>query len=210
MMTKILLSLLFMAGLAITAQATNNPTKDFKVNVAASKVEWKAYKVTGKHNGTVNLKEGSLSIKDGVLTGGSFTMDMTSIKVTDLSPEYAAKLEGHLKSADFFESEVHPTAQLVVTEAIDKAEGLYEVKANLTIRGITQPIQFKVVLTPTGKTYTATADIKIDRTLFDVKYGSGKFFDDLGDKAIYDEFDLVVSIVTTNSSSITLKSQSYP
>ena len=197
MMTKILFSLLFMAGLTIAAQASNDPKKGtHNVNVDASKVEWKAYKVTGKHNGTVNIKEGSLIVKDGLLTGGSFTMDMTSIKVTDLAPEYAGKLEGHLKSSDFFESGVHPTAQLVVTEAVHTGDLGFDVKANLTIRGITQPIQFKAYLKPSGKTYTATADIKVDRTLFDIKYGSGKFFDDLGDKAIYDEFDLVVSIVT--------------
>ena len=194
-MTKLFFSLLLKASFAIAAKA-ENPGNDLKVNVTASTLEWTGRKVTGKHHGTVNLKEGSLQIKDGILLGGSFVIDMTTIKDTDMQGEYATKLEGHLKSDDFFGVTAYPTASLVITQANAKGEGMYEVKGNLTIKGITQPISFTTQVTQEGKKYKATSNITIDRTLFNVKYGSGKFYEDLGDTTIYDEFDLKVTLVT--------------
>lgn len=194
-MTKLFFSLLLTASFAIAAQA-ENPGNDLKVNLTASTLEWTGRKVTGKHHGTVNLKEGSLQIKDGILLGGSFVIDMTTIKDTDMQGEYATKLEGHLKSDDFFGVTAYPTASLVITQANAKGEGMYEVKGNLTIKGITQPISFTTQVTQEGKKYKATSNITIDRTLFNVKYGSGKFYEDLGDTTIYDEFDLKVTLVT--------------
>lgn len=194
-MTKLLFSFFLTASLAIAAHA-ENPGNESKVNVTASTLEWTGRKVTGKHNGTVNLKEGSLQIKDGFLLGGSFVIDMTTIKNTDMQGEYAGKLEGHLKSDDFFGVTAYPTASLVITQANAKGEGMYEVKANLTIKGVTQPISFNTQITQEGKKYKATSNITIDRTLFNVKYGSGKFYEDLGDTTIYDEFDLKVTLVT--------------
>lgn len=195
-MTKHIFTLLFVTGLAVAVQAGNPEKGELKVNPSASKIEWTARKVTGKHNGTVNIKEGKLVIKDGYLVGGSFTIDMSTIKVLDLSGEYAGKLEGHLKSDDFFGVATYPTANLLITQAHARGEGMFEVKGDLTIRGVKQPITFTTQLIPDGNKYKATADIMIDRSLYEVKYGSGKFFQDLGDKTIYDEFDLVISIVT--------------
>lgn len=195
-MKRVLFSFLLTAAIAVAAHAGNPVTSGVKVNTAASKIEWTGRKVTGKHFGTINIKEGSLDIKDGFLTGGSFTVDMTSIKVLDMQGEYAGKLEGHLKSDDFFGSDVYPTANLVVTQSIAKGNGQFDVKANLTIKGATHPVNFVATVTPEGKKYKATANITIDRSLYNVKYGSGKFFEGLGDKTIYDEFDLAVSLVT--------------
>jgi polyisoprenoid-binding protein YceI len=186
-----------MAGLTLTAQAGNPDTEGIvKVNTTTSKIEWTAKKVTGKHNGSVNIKSGSLKINDGVLTGGSFTIDMESIKVLDLQGESAGKLERHLKSDDFFSVATHTTAKLEIIQVAPKGNGAYAVSANLTIKGITHPVNFTTTVTPLGKKYQAKANIVVDRSLYDVKYGSGKFFDNLGDKTIYDEFDLVVSLVT--------------
>jgi polyisoprenoid-binding protein YceI len=194
-MTRLFLSLLLTAGFAMATYA-ENPGNDAKINLTASTLEWTGRKVTGKHNGTVNLKEASLQIKDGFLLGGSFVIDMSTIKCTDLTGEYAGKLEGHLKSDDFFGVAAFSTATLVITQANAKGDDMYEVKANLTVKGITQPISFNTQITQEGKKYRATSNITIDRTLFNVKYGSGKFYEDLGDKTIYDEFDLKVSLVT--------------
>ena len=69
----------------------------YTVDTDASQLEWFASKVTGKHNGTVNIKSGSLEMTDGQLTGGSFEIDMPSITVTDLKGDMKGKLEGHLK-----------------------------------------------------------------------------------------------------------------
>ncbi|HSF90018.1 MAG TPA: YceI family protein [Saprospiraceae bacterium] len=196
-MTKLFFSFLFAAGFAVAAHAGVDPVKgDLKVNTAASKVEWIGRKVTGKHNGTINIKEGVLQIKDGILTGGSFVIDMTSIKVLDMTGEYATKLEGHLKSDDFFAADAYPTSKLVITQANAKGDGKYEVKGDLTIRDVTKQVTFMTQLTPGGKKYKATTNITIDRSHYNVKYGSGSFFEGLGDKTIYDEFDLAITLVT--------------
>ena len=194
-MTKLFFSLLFAAGFAVAAQAGVDPVKgDLKVNTAASKVECIGRKVTGKHNGTINIKEGVLQIKDGILLGGSFVIDMTSIKVLDMTGEYAAKLEGHLKSDDFFAADAYPTSKLIITQANAKGDGQFEIKGNLTIRDVTKEVTFMTQLTPDGKKYQATTNIAIDRSNYNVKYGSGSFFEGLGDKTIYDEFDLTISL----------------
>lgn len=171
-------------------------TKTVDVDLENSTVTWKAYKVTGEHAGTVQLKSGALQYEEDKLVGGSFEIDMTSIKVTDLQGEWAGKLEGHLKSPDFFGVEKHPSAKLEITRVISRGTpGDYKVLANLTIKENTNPIKFFAnIAEKEGKT-VAIADITVDRSEYDVQYGSGSFFDDLGDKTIYDEFDLSVSLV---------------
>ena len=163
--------------------------KEIPVKIEESKVTWKGYKVTGQHEGTINLKSGSLIMDGDKLTGGTFVMDMTSINTTDLSGGSKTKLDGHLKSTDFFGVEKNPTATLVITKA-EKSGNTYTVTGDLTIKGISNPVTFPMTINGN----TATADVKIDRTKYDIKYGSASFFDDLKDKAIYDEFDLNVSL----------------
>ena len=200
-MKKLFLSAFIIAGM-LTASRAALPTNgdEFKINTAASKIEWTGRKVTGKHSGTIGVKSGSLTMKDGMLVGGTITIDMFSIAVTDLQGEGAAKLERHLKSDDFFGVEKFPTATLIVKESIAKGKGEFEVKGDLTIKGITQPVTFTTHIKPDGKKYTANSNITIDRSLFDVRYGSGKFFEGLGDKTIYDVFDLAISLVTEETS----------
>lgn len=188
---SVLFSLFFLAGLT-----AGDPVNGFvKVVPTASKVEWLGKKVTGQHNGTVSIKDGQLQMSDGFVTGGNFTIDMTTIKVLDLQGEYAGKLEGHLKSDDFFGVSEFPVATLIITEAKQQTKGDYQIKANLTIKGITQPITFPATIMRSGDQIKANATITIDRSLFNVRYGSGKFFDNLGDSTIYDNFDLNVSLV---------------
>ena len=194
-MNKLFYSLLFVA-FAIAAHA-GNPGEGvtLKVKTAESTIGWTGKKVTGKHHGTIDIKEGAINLSDGVLTGGSFVIDMTSITVSDLTGNSKGKLEGHLKSDDFFGVEIFPTATLVVTEAIAKGDHQYDIKANLTIKGITNPVQFAAIVKPEGGKIKATANIIVDRTLYNVRYGSGKFFEDLGDSTISDEFELNVNLV---------------
>ena len=195
-MNKVLFSLL-LTVFAVAAQAGNPGDGDkVKVSPTQSKIEWTARKVTGKHNGTIAIKEGNLDIKNGQLKGGSFVIDMPTITVTDLQGKGKENLEGHLKSDDFFGVATHPTASFVITSAKHISDNNYNVKGDLTIKGVKNPIEFTALLLPSGTTYTATANIKVDRTLYDVKYGSGKFFQDLGDKAIFDEFELAVTLVS--------------
>ena len=181
-----------LALLVGTAVSANNPVEEVKkeVNTETSKVTWKAYKVTGSHTGTVNLNSGSLIFSDGVLTGGEFEVDMTSLISTDLEGEYKGKLEGHLKSDDFFGVEKFPASSLVFTKVTASGKNSYEVTGDLTIKGITKAITLDVSIYGSK----ATATMKVDRAQYDVKYGSGSFFENLGDKTIYDEFDLVVDL----------------
>lgn len=161
-----------------------------EIKIANSKVIWKGYKVTGSHEGTINLKSGFLTFNDNKLTGGEFVMDMNAIVTTDLQGEYKGKLEGHLKSDDFFGVEKHPTAKLVISKVDATGKNSYKITGNLTIKGITNVITFD--LSVYGN--KANAALKIDRTKYDVRYGSTSFFDNLKDKAIYDEFDLVADL----------------
>ena len=167
------------------------------VDTSASTVTWKGYKVTGSHEGTIDLQRGDLNFSNGVLTGGSFTIDMSTIAATDITGEYAQKLEGHLKSPDFFGVEKFPTAKFIITNVASRGTaGEYRVTGDLTIKETTKEVKFNTVVTEEMGKYVATADLKLDRTEFDVRYGSGSFFDNLGDKTIYDEFDLGIRLVT--------------
>lgn len=161
-----------------------------KVDASKSKVEWIGKKVTGQHNGTINLKDGALVFKKKKLKGGTFTVDMTSINTTDLTGEYKGKLDGHLKADDFFGTDKYPTSKLDFKLISDNGDNTYNVTANLTIKDVTAPVNFKI----TVKGNVATTTLKIDRTKYGIKYGSGSFFDNLGDKTINDEFQLDVTL----------------
>jgi polyisoprenoid-binding protein YceI len=177
---------LFVAASTVAASAQTK-----KVDAAKSKITWVGKKVTGEHNGTVNLKEGALVFKSNKLTGGTFTVDMNSIAASDLEAgKGKEKLEGHLKSDDFFGTEKFPTATLVFKTIKDKGNDVYAVTADLTIKGKTNPVTFDI----TAKGGTATTKFNVNRTKYDIKYGSGSFFDNLGDKAINDDFEVSATI----------------
>lgn len=181
---------------ALTAVLFAAATVTVSVDPAASSVHWKGYKVTGAHEGDIAVKSGQLDFEGDILVGGRFVIDMPSLTVTDLEGEYAEQLRGHLASDDFFGVATHPEAKLVITDATPGKAGQYTLTGDLTIKETTKPITFDAtVYTVDGKRVAAAA-IKVDRSEYDVRYGSGSFFDDLGDKAIYDEFDLDVKLVT--------------
>ena len=180
--------LLLALTVTTTAVTANNEPKN--VDVEKSTVKWHAAKVTGEHHGSVELKDATLQFDNGKLTGGNFVVDMTSIVNEDLEGSYKEKLEGHLKSDDFFGVESYPTAAFTITDVKMTSNELYKVTGDLTIKGITHPISFDA----TVKDSKATATLTVDRSKYNVRYGSNSFFDNLGDKAIYDEFDLMISL----------------
>lgn len=164
------------------------------IDVAKSSVKWHAEKVTGFHDGTIKLQSGTLTEANNTIKSGTFVVDMNTIANTDITDaETAAKLVEHLKSDDFFGVATYKTAKLTITSAEPFKNGKAKVKANLTIKANTLPIEFEV--TKSGKTYKAK--LVIDRSKYDVRYGSGSFFEGLGDNLIYDEFTLDVEIVST-------------
>ncbi|MCK8480172.1 YceI family protein [Psychroserpens algicola] len=175
--------------LALTFASFTSVMKN-EVKISESTISWKGHKVTGSHEGTINLLDGTLIFENDELTGGNFVMDMTSINVTDLEAgKGKEKLEGHLKSDDFFGTSNHAKANLNITNVKGK-NGNYNITGDLTIKGKTHPISFDMTIADN----TATASLKVDRTKYDIKYGSASFFDGLKDKAIYDEFDLNVKL----------------
>lgn len=180
------------AFVALTAfTSTSNLDGYYKVDTASSSVEWVGAKITGSsHEGTVSISEGGLQLTNGVISAGKFTIDMSTINVTDLEGGKKERLEGHLKNADFFDVEKFKTANI----SIKQVDG-DKITADLTIKGITESVVFpvKVVANDNGQ-LTATATIEVDRSKYDVRYGSGSFFDDLGDRAIDDIIKFKVSV----------------
>lgn len=176
---------IILSGSAIFAQKAD-------VNTEKSSVEWQGKKIGGQHEGNIQIKSGSLELNGDKIVAGNFVVDMTSITCTDLKDEsYKQKLVGHLKSDDFFGVEAYPTAKFVVTKSSDFSNGTATLTGDLTIKGNKENISFDVL--KTGNAYSAK--IEIDRSKFDVRYGSNSFFDNLGDKAIEDNFTLKVKLV---------------
>lgn len=170
------------------AQTNQIENGTYTANTKTSTLNWKGFKPTGEHNGTVAIKDGSLVISEGNLSGGSFTFDMTAITVLDIpaEDEYNAKLVGHLESPDFFDSANQPTATFEITSV----SGV-NIKGNLTVKGITKPIEFEAILAKTESGIELTGEtFKIDRTQFGIEYKSKSIFENLKDKFIDDEFEI--------------------
>ena len=185
-----ILSLVAIIALTFSANA-----QSFNIDKTASIVTWIGKKVTGSHNGDIKIKSGSLTFSDNQLTGGTIVIDMTTINTLDLTGKYKGDLEGHLKSDDFFGVSKFPTATVVITKAVPQGPGKYKVTGDLTIKGTTKEIKFIANVDQSGNSVKGNADLTVDRSEFDIRYGSGSFFDNLGDKTIYDDFELSVNLV---------------
>jgi len=189
-------SLFIAALIAIVAMAFTTAHLEYKVDSKQSKLTWLGKKVTGEHTGNISISDGKILSDGKAIKGGSFTIDMNSITCNDLTDAgYNQKLVGHLKSDDFFGCEKNPKANFVITKVTPSGKDQYNVKGNLTIKGISKEVEFPATITHAGNQVKANATIVVDRTKYDIKYGSGSFFDNLGDKAINNEFELKVELV---------------
>ena len=194
-MKKIFLSAI-LSVITLFAMATKPHVDYVRVNTENSTVKWKGSKISSSHEGTVNILKGNLNIDHGTLVGGQFSIDMQSLATTDMSEEYNKKLDGHLKNEDFFNVSEFPTASITITHAVKGEGNSYKVVADLTIKGITRPISFAADVNVNGKNFLATAKIKIDRTKWNIKYNSGNYFKDLGDKLILDEIEFDIFLLS--------------
>jgi polyisoprenoid-binding protein YceI len=166
--------------------------QDFTVDTQKSSVKWLGTKVTGKHFGKISIKSGEMTVKDNKISAGTFVIDMNTIVCDDIEDAGTnQKLVGHLKSDDFFGVAKFPEAKLVVTRSTAFKNNTADVRGDFTIKGKTNSILFTV--TKSGDKYLAK--ITVDRSKFDIRYGSNSFFDNLGDKAISDDFTLDVDLV---------------
>ena len=183
--------------ITLFAFATKPHTDHVRVNTDSSTVKWIGSKVAEHHEGTINIAKGVLDIQHGILVGGEITIDMNTITNTDIESEkYREKLNNHLKDEDFFNVKEFEYATIKIIQAWKGKGNKYKILAELTIKGITQSISFGADVNINGLNYLATANIKIDRTKWDIKYNSGNFFKDLGDKLILDEIGFDISLVS--------------
>jgi polyisoprenoid-binding protein YceI len=182
---------ILLIGLIIMVSATINAQEKLTADSEKSTLLWQGKKVTGEHNGTIKLQDGWLTWRDNKISSGEFTIDMKSIKDIDANE----RLEGHLKSEDFFGVEKFPVSKIVITGSDAFDNGVAVLRGDLTIKGITNPIVFKAAMQKKDEGTWFFANITVDRTKYNVRYGSGAFFDNLGDKIIYDEFKLKVNLL---------------
>lgn len=171
----------------------------YTLDTEQSSVAWTGYKTLIKNyadHGTLAFSSGSVVVGNGNITGGEFVVDMNSLAVSSTSNTKATTdmLLGHLKSPDFFEVDTYPTATVVVKNVVHGV-----ISADVTIKGTTKTISFPATITESGTTLSATAKLSIDRSLWDIRYGSGTFFDNLGDNIIGDKVDLELTLVATKA-----------
>jgi len=168
-------SLLLTVILTFFLMSFTTPDEKLKVDTDASQLKWTGYHLAKSysHWGYVNLKSGTVSTDGTRITGGEFVMDMTSIQDKDLEDaKNKAKLEGHLKSDDFFAAAKFPEAKLLIKNTELKSGNTYTTTADLTIRGITKEIKFDTeIKSINAGEVEATADFKVKRTDFEVMYG---------------------------------------
>lgn len=171
--------------------ANSSAQTKLSADTTKSKLSWLGEKVTGQHTGTIKLQSGWINWKDNKIVSGEFDIDMRSLKDADNN----GRLEGHMKSDDFFGVEKFPIAKLIITGSSPFDKGNGTVDGTLTIKDSTNPIEFKAAVQKNTDGTWFYANIVVDRTKYNIRYGSGTFFENLGDKTIYDDFKLKVNLL---------------
>ena len=180
---------------ASTQQAQGIATADniYNIETAQSQITWTGREVsTSSHYGTLDFVSGNFEISNGAIVNGEFIVDMTSINNQDMQGDSKARLEGHLKSDDFFSVESYPTAAISINSSELISDGKWNVSGDLSIKGFTHPVNFEMVSTAEGW----SANLVFDRSKYDVRFRSGSFFENLGDKLIYDDIELSINLTT--------------
>lgn len=194
-MKKLVISISLVLFSSFAAMAQDN----FVANAKSSVINWKGFKPTGSHHGTILIKEGNFKFENNAIVGGEFTITMNSIVNLDLPADSKsnAKLVNHLKSADFFDVEKYPTSVFKIT-GTEKKDGKILIKGNLSMKDKTNPAEFLATVTFNGNNMEVKSEtFTIDRSKWDVRYGSKSFFNDLADKFINDEMEISVDVKAT-------------
>ena len=185
MIKNIILLITLFSGLLINGQ-------EKKININESKIKWIGKEITTKiHFGSLKFNNGKIILNNDQIIGGDFSVDMKSLVDEDLSGKSKQYLENHLKSDDFFGVEKYPTASLNISSSIKIGNNEHKINGILTIKNIAHPISFVLTFNDLG----AFAKMTFDRSKYDVKYRSASFFSDLGDKLIYDDIDVEVTLI---------------
>ena len=172
------------------------PQDDISFNIDKNKsyLLWRAEKLTGNHWGYIAIKTGEVTFNSqGQLKTGGIVVDMSTITIEDNT--WKEKLKEHLESDDFFSVNNFPESRFKINKLTPNHSGL-EVDGMLTIKGVTHPNKFIARVKASNSGYSATGKVVIDRTLYGIKYRSGKYFSDLGNRLIYDNFTIEFNLVT--------------
>jgi len=203
-MKKLLILLTILSLVSCNFNSSNKEAKEVSLLTASdgiynienetSYITWTGREVsTSFHYGTIDLTSGQFELSEGLISSGEFVVDMTTIKNQDLPSESAQnRLENHLKSDDFFSVEAYPTAKIFISQSEKISDGKWLVSADLTIKNFTHPIEFEMINSLEGW----NASLVFDRSLYEVKFRSGTFFEMLGDKMIYDDIELEINLKT--------------
>jgi len=196
-MKNLFIPVLLVAAFLISSFTISPHTNDVKVNTKNSKLIWTGSKPTGSHTGTIDIVSGFLTFDHGNFVGGTFSIDMNTILCTDIESESKSNyFVSHLKDEDFFDVEKFSDANLKITKVFKIDDRNYSVLADLTIKGITNPIAFEAEVTGNGNSFVAASKFTIDRTKWGVEYKSGNIFKNLGDKIIYDDIEFDVFLIS--------------
>ncbi|SHI38853.1 Polyisoprenoid-binding protein YceI [Mesonia phycicola] len=218
-MKKVFLNMFMVAALGVSVISCKNEVKNeteakeaeevtevtdeaavYIVSAEESKIEWLGAKPTGSHNGTINVKEGEILLGNDIVEGGHFVIDMKSIAVEDLEGDQKESLESHLmgtvegKEGDFFNVQKYPEADFEITN-VENKDGKTWLNGNLTLKETTKNISIPVFIETTDEGITLSSEtFTIDRTNWNINYGSKSVFDNLGDKFIKDDIELKVTL----------------
>ncbi len=168
----------------------------FQIQQTSSTVNWTGKKILGLHTGSIDIANGFIEITDDTIAGGEIQIDMTSIVVTDIEDKKTNKdFLAHLLNDDFFSVDQFKTAKLILTGSSKIDSNKFKINGILTIKNISHPISFIATIEIYTNTLHSFGEVVIDRTLYNIHYGSGKFMDNLGDKLIYDDFILQFKLI---------------
>ena len=175
------------------AQGVATADNIYNIDNTQSQITWTGREVSTNSNyGTLDFVSGTFEISNGAIVNGEFIVDMTSINNQDMEGDSKARLEGHLKSDDFFSVESYPTAAISINTSELISDGKWNVSADLSIKGFTHPVNFEMISSEDGW----SANLVFDRSKYDVRFRSGSFFENLGDKLIYDDIELSINLTT--------------
>ena len=185
-MNKLIILTLFLTSFLFGG----NEEKTYTIDLTRSKLRWVAKKLTGSHWGNIRLKSGIVKIKNNLPIAGEFIVDMKTIEVMDTKGSiWGKKLQSHLHSKDFFDTENYPEAKLSIKK-VTMRNGRFIIDADLSIKSIIHPIEFVCEIFQSSDLATARGKMEIDRTLYDVTYRSARYFPNIGDRMIHDIFTI--------------------
>jgi len=195
-MMKKTIQILFKKSLLLAAVVSISYAQIFTIDAAASELKWKAEKVTGKHHGGLKVKSGTIQINKNKIVKGTVIADLTTIQDFDITSDtHRLRLENHLKSSDFFAADSFPNAIFTFGSGISLGDDKYKINGSMEIKGMSRPVEFEAKITWDMKKALATGTITLDRSKWDIRYRSGSFFENLGDKAINDDFNVDFNLV---------------